>query len=55
MKKKATQFEIETFGIPKIEKIPQDVLESIVCNLELVISEMYGEAETADGNTDIKQ
>ena len=55
MKKKATQFEIETFGIPKIENVPQDVLESIICNLELIISEMYDEAETADGNTDTQQ
>ena len=35
--------------------IIEDVLESIVCNLELIISEMYDEAETADGNTDIQQ
>lgn len=55
MKKKAAQFEIETFGIPKIENVPQDVLESIVCNLELIISEMYDEAETADGNDDTKK
>ena len=55
MKKKATQFEIETFGIPKIENIPKDVLDSIVCNLELVISEMYDEAKTADCNTDTQQ
>ena len=55
MKKKATQFEIEKFGIPKMENIPKDVLESIVCNLELVISEMYDEAKTADGNDDTKK
>ena len=55
MKKKATQFEIETFGIPKIENIPKDVLESIVCTLALVISELYDEAETSDGNTDTQQ
>ena len=55
MKKTATQFEIEKFGIPKMENIPQDVLESIVCNLELIISEMYDEAETADGNDDTKK
>lgn len=55
MKKKATQFETETYGIPKIENIPKDVLDSIVCNLELVISEMYDEAETADANTDTQQ
>ena len=55
MKKKATQFDIETFGIPKIENIPKDILDSIVCNLELVISEMYDEAETDDGTTDTQQ
>ena len=55
MKKKATQFETETYEKTKIENIPQDILNSIVCNLELIISEMYDEAETADGNTDTQQ
>lgn len=39
MRKKATKFEIETIGIPKLENIPKDILDAIVHTLELQMSE----------------
>ena len=43
---------MEIFGIPKIGNINKDMLDSIVCNLEFVISKIYDETEAANDNTD---
>ena len=52
IKKKTTRFEMEIFGIPEIGNIHKDMLNSVVCNLEFVISEMYDETEAANDTTD---
>lgn len=51
MKKKATDFETVIFGIPKIQNIPEDVLDSIICNLELIVSEIFAEEQKDEHDT----